>query len=88
MAGMVQFSLRRLLASITLFAAGSAIVVAASRDWPPWNSFARVLIWIVAGSSFGAAVLIPFKLGRTGAVFGALFGIWWALGPDHFRALE
>jgi len=86
--GMGTFSLRRLLASVTLFAVGLAIVVAATHDRWPEDAVASALLWMMAGASFGAAVFMPFKLARTGAIFGALLGLQWALGPGSFKALE
>jgi len=80
---MVQFSLKRLFASVTLFAIGSAIVAVAitlSR-WPLIDFFSLTLVWGLAGASLGSAVLVPFKEGRNGAIIGGFLGAAWALWP-------
>ena len=87
---MGTFSLRRLLASVTLFAVGLAIVVAAARgEWlPPIDAPAIVLLLTMAGASFGAAIFMPFKAARIGAMVGALLGLLWALELVTNKALE
>jgi len=86
---MAQFSLRRLLASVTLFAVGLAIVVATAREeWPRIDAPAIVILLVMAGASFGAAVFMPFKSARIGAIVGALIGLLWALELVTFKAFD
>jgi hypothetical protein len=56
---MVQYSLRRLLAGVTLASVGFAADAYAFRagvsTWPIY------FVWMAAGAAIGAGVLLPFK---------------------------
>ena len=86
---MWTFSLRRLLASVTLFCVGLAIVIAAAREeWPHIDGPVIVLLLAMAGACFGAAIFVPFKSARIGAMVGAIVGLLWALELVTSKGLE
>jgi len=69
MHGMVQFSLNRLFAAVTLIALGTARI--AERPHGEIGSY----LWLLGGAAVGAGVLSLYRRPIIGAIAGAIVGI-------------
>lgn len=79
----IQFSLQRLMLSITIIAIGIALVLFAVRS-PP--SLAGAAAWLAGGTLIGAGLLLPAKASVPGGCIGFLamliFGLVVAAAGD------
>jgi hypothetical protein len=69
-----RFSLRRLLASLTLSGIGLAIIGSlATREYdltPSITDIVAAIAWLGGGMIFGAGLLLPFKRAALGSALG------------------
>jgi hypothetical protein len=77
---MPRFGMKTIFASVTLFAAGVALLTIPLRYQDLWkaNNFLAILLTCIPGALFGAAIGRPFKQTWSGAKIGLL--LWVCIG--------
>jgi hypothetical protein len=77
---LVQFSLRELLFSTTLFATGIVAVCITIEPRPYLSTWSHIVCWLSGGALIGASLFVPFKRPYIGAALGVLVQLGLLLG--------